>query len=86
VRLLDEHGEPIGVCGRGELTAVPARLGFGDAAVPVVGFSDVWIAAERMWDPEHADRRATLQVATADGRAYLLALRRGQWSVVAGYQ
>lgn len=86
VRLLDERGEPIGVSGRGELSAVPARIDFGGTVVPVTGFSDVWIAAERMWDPERADRRATLQVATADGRAYLLALRRGQWSIVAGYQ
>jgi protein ImuB len=86
VRLTDAGGEPIGVSGRGELSAVPARLDIGGAVADIAGFSEVWIAAERMWDPDQADRRVTLQIATTDGRAYLLALRRGEWSIVAGYQ
>ena len=86
VQLLDTTGRPITVSGRGELSAPPARIVIGTAKIAIVGFSDVWIAAERTWDPHRADRRARLQVALADGTAYLVAVHSGTWSIIASYQ
>lgn len=84
--LLDADGSSVAVSARGELSAPPARLHIGAARHEVVAHSAAWIAHERPWDPATVRRRARLQVATADGHAYLLALQDGIWSILAAYQ
>lgn len=51
----------------------------------VVAWAGPWLADERWWDPPAHRRRARFQVATADGRAHLLAVEGGRWWVEATY-
>jgi protein ImuB len=82
----DERGRPVTVSARLELSAAPARLGIGGAApVEITGWAGPWPVDERWWAPEEARRVARFQVCLADGRALLLALAAGQWSVEAVY-
>jgi len=79
VELRDANGNTVGVTGRFQLTARPARLN----ATDVTGWAGPWPTDERWW---HAHRRrARLQVVLADGTAHLLALEAGRWSVEATY-
>lgn len=85
-RLRDTGGAELVVTGRGALSGAPARLAVGAGAdVPVTGWGGPWPVEERWWDPHRHRRLAWLQVTTADGRAYLLARRDGQWRVEAEY-
>ncbi len=82
----DESGTPIGVTGRGVLTADPARLAVrGGDPVPIEAWAGPWPADERWWDPDNHRRRARLQVVTADGTARLVTLEAGGWTVEATY-
>ena len=83
--LLDPRGEQVGVTGRARLTARPAILVLGGARLPVTGWAGPWPYHERPWSAA-VRRRARLQVAVADGRAFLLALERGAWRVEGVYQ
>jgi protein ImuB len=56
-----------------------------DTVVEIVGWAGPWPADERWWAPEEANRRARFQVALGDGRALLLCLTDGDWSVEAIY-
>jgi len=56
-----------------------------DTVVEIVGWAGPWPVDERWWAPEEASRRARLQVALGDGRALLLCLTDGNWSVEAIY-
>jgi protein ImuB len=79
-------GEPVGVTGRFLMTAVPERVAVGGGEpVAVDGWAGPWPAEERWWDPDTAARRARLQVQLADGRALLLIVDAGRWSVEAEY-
>jgi protein ImuB len=87
--LVDTAGRPVGVSGRGELSAPPAAVGVGAptaaVAVEVVWWAGPWPCVERWWDPAGHRRRARLQVATAEGTAYLLVVEGGRWWVEATY-
>jgi protein ImuB len=79
--LRDAAGDPVVVTGRAEVAVAPATL---DGAA-VVSWSAPWPCHERWWDPEAQRRRARMQVVTDDGRAVLLAVEQGSWSVEAVY-
>jgi protein ImuB len=75
------EGALITVSARLALSATPARVAVGDAApVEVVGWAGPWPADERWWSGE-ASRRARFQLLLADGRALLMMLSGGHWSV-----
>ena len=79
--LLDAAGTPVRVDAGGELSSAPAGL---DGAA-VTAWSTPWPVHERWWDPEACRRRARLQIVTADGQAFLLAVEGGRWSIEGAY-
>jgi protein ImuB len=84
--VLDAAGTPVGVTGRGLVTAEPARVAVGGGrAEAVAAWAGPWPADERWWDPAAHRRRARIQVALASGRAHLLGLEAGRWTVEATY-
>ncbi len=86
VEVLDRAATPVGVDGRGVISAAPARVrgvGAGDGAV--VGWAGPWVVDERWWDPRAHRRVARLQVALADGTAHVVVLDRGAWRLEATY-
>ena len=88
VDVLDSHGAPVGVTGRGRCTSVPSCLLLpiaGSSSVQITGWSGPWLADERWWDPAAARRRARLQVLLEDGTAHLLVLEQGRWCLEATY-
>lgn len=83
--LRDPAGNPVVVTGRARLTGPPATLTAGGPALRVTGWAGPWVYDERWWDPDTRRRRARLQCATADGRAWLLAVEGGRWRVEGVY-
>ncbi len=82
----DATGSPVGVSARLELTGSPAYLLVGTTApVEITGWAGPWPVDERWWASGEARRRARFQIGLADGRALLLALAAGHWSVEAIY-
>ncbi|GLW27083.1 Y-family DNA polymerase [Actinoplanes regularis] len=82
----DETGLPVGVSARLELTGTPTVLTVDRSApLPITGWTGPWPIDERWWVPEEARRRARFQMSLADGRAVLLSLAAGQWTVEAIY-
>ena len=80
-----QSGEPVGVTGRGAVTAAPARLSVdGGRWAPVTGWAGPWPADERWWDTAAHRRRARFQIVAGD-RAWLLALEGGRWWAEASY-
>jgi protein ImuB len=84
--LVDASGQPVGVSGRGMVTAAPARLSVashpsGRTSVwhEVVAWAGPWPVDERWWDPTDHRRLARFQVVTEDGTARLLILDGGRW-------
>ena len=84
--LLDPASRVVGVTGRAGLTGRPAVLVLDGVRLPIIGWAGPWPYHERPWRPAESRRRARLQVATADGRAFLLALEHGEWRVEGVYQ
>lgn len=85
-RVTDAGGAPVSVSARCAVSAPPAYVAIGGGEpVAVSSWAGPWPAVERWWDPEHARRRARFQVATDDGRAFLLAVESGRWHVEAAY-
>jgi protein ImuB len=84
--LLDARGRHIGVSGRVRLTAPPALLVLADSRLEVTAWAGPWPYHERPWRPADSRRVARLQLSTADGRAFLLALEHGSWRVEGVYQ
>lgn len=85
-RLQDRDGELLAVSGRLALSSAPTRLevtGYPSAAV--TGWAGPWPVLEAWWDRERAHRIARLQLATADGRAWLLVLEHSRWWAEALY-
>lgn len=89
VELLDALGVPVGVSGRGILSAEPVGFVVVEAGVrrafDVVDRAGPWPSEERWWDDDAHRRRARLQVVLDDGTAHLLALERGTWHLEATY-
>lgn len=87
----DATGAPVTVSARLTLSAPPARIAIGTAApVDIAGWSGPWPVDERWWTlalptPGEARRAARFQVCLVDGRALLLSLSGGRWSVEAIY-
>ncbi len=85
VRLLDAGGRDVVVTERLGVSAPPTWLAPpGEEALPVDAWAGPWPLAERWW-AEDASRRAYLQVALGDGRTFLVASRRGEWTLEAVY-
>ncbi|MFC7532691.1 DNA polymerase Y family protein [Actinoplanes sp. GCM10030250] len=87
--VLDSKGRPVGVSARLELTGAPASLTVegveGGTPAEIVGWAGPWPVDERWWADEEARRQARFQVMLADGRALLLSLAGGRWTVEALY-
>jgi protein ImuB len=81
VDIYDAEGGPVRVTARLELTARPARLEDDE----IVGWAGPWPVDERWWAPGEASRRVRFQVCLADGRALLLSLEGGAWSIQGVY-
>jgi len=79
-------GERVAVTARLAITGAPAYVAMGlEPLARVVEWAGPWPAEERWWDPDEASRRVRVQVVLADGRALLLALTSGEWTVEAIY-
>jgi len=79
-------GAPLAVDARLAMTGVPATVAIDrEPPVPVTGWAGPWPAEERWWAPGEGDRTVRLQLGLADGRALLVALRDGRWSMEANY-
>ncbi|MGW2748099.1 DNA polymerase Y family protein [Streptomyces sp. NPDC001450] len=85
-QLTDTSRQDVTVSGRLALSARPARVaveGYGEAAVD--GWAGPWPVLEQWWDRERARRIARMQIAAADGRAWLLVIEHGRWWAEAHY-
>ncbi len=88
IQVLDVRGALVWVSGRGTLSAEPSMVRFDDAArggVSILGWAGPWPCDERWWDQLTHRRRARLQLALTDGRALLVQIEQGRWSVEAIY-
>ena len=92
VELLDVHGDPVRVNGRGMFSAEPARLdGAGPHRGELAWWSGPWPVDERWWDPDQggaAGRTARVQVVIGDDppRALLLCYRKRRWYCEGRYE
>lgn len=85
VDLLDATGQVVRVTGRGELTAPPVMLVLQRLRLRVTAWAGPWPIEQRWWSPGQARRLARVQVLTSGGDAYLLAVERGVWQLLAAY-
>jgi protein ImuB len=82
----DRDGVPVGVSGRGVISAPPAAVAVaGSRPVAVTGWAGPWPVEERWWDAG-GRRKARLQVVLEDGTAHLLSREGGQWQAEAAYE
>ena len=92
VELLDAHGGPVRVNGRGMFTTEPARLdGAGPHRGELSWWSGPWPVDERWWDPDHgraAGRTTRVQVVLGGEppRALLLCYRKRRWYCEGRYE
>lgn len=86
VTVYDERDRPVTVSARLAVSAAPARLTIADdPPVEIAGWAGPWPVDECWWAPGEARRQARFQVDLVDGRALLLALSAGEWTVEAIY-
>jgi protein ImuB len=79
-------GSPVSVDERLGMSAPPARVAVGrEPGSDVISWAGPWPVEERWWAPAEARQVCRLQVCLADGRALLLALSSGTWTVEANY-
>ncbi|MEM9466610.1 MAG: DNA polymerase Y family protein [Actinomycetota bacterium] len=83
IDVLDADGAAVVVTGRGLLSASPVVLAGRGRRLEVERWAGPWPIDERWWDPDAHARQARLQVVTVDGRAHLIALSNGSWSITA---
>ncbi|GAA1603549.1 DNA polymerase Y family protein [Saccharothrix algeriensis] len=80
-RLLAADGEEVRITARLELSADPAFLVLDGRTAEITGWAGPWPVDEQWWDSRRAHRAARLQVLLATGRAVLLTLAAGQWTI-----
>ncbi len=86
VAVLDRQASPVGVDGRGAISAPPVTIRqTGAPDRTITGWAGPWPADQRWWDPLAHRRRARLQVILDDGSAHLLALEHQCWTIEATY-
>ena len=88
VEVLDADGARVGVTARMVLTGAPAALRAGrpgGRTVAIVDWAGPWPVDEGWWAPAEASRRVRFQLTLADGRALLVCLSGGAWTVEAVY-
>ncbi|NED97466.1 DNA polymerase Y family protein [Phytoactinopolyspora alkaliphila] len=85
VRLVDASGTSVTVSGRSVVSAPPSRLVLGKEHLAVTGWTGPWPVREYWWDRSRSRRCARFQVATDDGRAWLLVVEQGEWFAEATY-
>ncbi|EFQ83061.1 ImpB/MucB/SamB family protein [Aeromicrobium marinum DSM 15272] len=81
------EGQPVGVSGRGAVSAAPARFratADGDWQ-PVASWAGPWPVDERWWDEAGARRLARFQVVGVDGSAWLMVVEGSRWWTEARY-
>ncbi|MGI5144189.1 DNA polymerase Y family protein [Streptomyces sp. CA-106110] len=84
--LTDGGGQLVAVSARLATSAAPAHLtveGYGGAEV--AGWAGPWPVLEQWWDRGRGRRIARMQITTADGHAWLLAIEHGRWWAEAHY-
>ena len=90
VELLDAHGNPVGITGRGVFSAEPAQLRAPDRDGPLRWWAGPWPVDERWWDPDvKTGRTARAQVLVDRGheeRAFLLCYRQRRWYLEGVYE
>ncbi len=88
VSLTDDHGRPVVVSARGELSAAPARLqgrGLAGGGGAVSAFAGPWAQDVRWWDRNARARRVSWQLVIDEELACLVQVERGDASIVAVY-
>lgn len=85
VKVLDASGTLVEVSGRSVVSAPPAWLVVDREELAVTSWTGPWPVREYWWERSRARRCARFQVTTDDGRAWLLTIENGQWSVEAIY-
>lgn len=85
--VVGDEGRPVGVTGRGAVTASPSRFQpvEGEPEQPVAAWAGPWPIDELWWDEAAARRIARFQIVGADGRAWLMTVEDGQWWTEASY-
>jgi protein ImuB len=91
--VLAADGRQVSVSARGILSGAPAafRLEPGPQVAdsnklhPVTAWAGPWPVEERWWDEEAENRLARFQLVSAEGRAWLFAVRNNHWWIEASY-
>jgi protein ImuB len=86
IAVLDAEGRPVGVSGRGAVSASPATVQIQGTTDDVESWAGPWPVDERWWDTARARRTARFQVLTRSGRLLLVVVERGQWWLSAEYR
>ncbi|HCT78135.1 MAG TPA: DNA repair protein, partial [Micromonosporaceae bacterium] len=82
VRVVSADGAEVRVNARLELSAIPAALVLGKSTVRIEAWAGPWPVDERWWVvTDRPNRLIRLQATLANGRAVLLTLSGGEWSV-----
>lgn len=84
--VLDAQGRPVGVTGRGLVSAAPAVVRVDAGRHEVSAWAGPWPVDERWWDAARSRRIARMQLLTAEGRLLLACVERGRWWVTAEYR
>jgi len=86
VEVVDAAGRPVGVTGRGVVTAPLDQVQIdGRGRLAVTAWAGPWPADERWWDGHRHRRRARFQVVLSDGAAHLLSVESARWWLEATY-
>jgi protein ImuB len=80
VQVLDLTNQGVRVNARLQLSGEPSWVVIDGATVEIVGWAGPWPVEEHWWG-ERSARFIRLQALLADGRAVLLVLSQGQWSI-----
>ena len=87
--MCDARGVVVGVTGRHELDAVPARVSVSGHEYRIERTAGPWPVEERWWDPRRRRRHVRLQVLVRNARGarrvFLLGLEDGEWHLLGRY-